>query len=77
MSSLAEQIYEETKTLADDQARSVLDFIGYLKRKGDRSEQPVPASKGADADWDEFEQLAGAWSGKFDRESCFDRAILR
>ena len=34
MPSLAERIYEETKTLPEPQAREVLDFIGYLKRKG-------------------------------------------
>lgn len=34
--TLAELAFEHFKTLPDDQAREVLDFIGYLKTKQER-----------------------------------------
>lgn len=34
---LAEMAYEHIKTLPDEQAREVLDFIGFLKEKQERS----------------------------------------
>lgn len=75
---LAELIYEETKTLPYTQAKQVLDFIGYLKHKSNQREifAPSPAAD-SDADWAEFESLAGAWSGKFNRDECYDRPLLR
>jgi len=36
--TVAELAYEQIKTLPEAQAREVLDFIGYLKEKGDRAE---------------------------------------
>ncbi|MDD5037274.1 MAG: DUF2281 domain-containing protein [Methylococcaceae bacterium] len=33
---LAEMAYEHMKTLPDEQAREVLDFIGFLKEKQER-----------------------------------------
>jgi hypothetical protein len=36
--TLAQLAYEQFKTLPDEQAREVLDFIGYLKSKQDRTE---------------------------------------
>jgi len=79
MSTLADQIYEETKTLAEPQALEVLDFIGYLKHKTGATEPPPGSTEtvGADGDWTEFERLAGSWSGKFNRDECYDRPILR
>jgi hypothetical protein len=79
MPSLAERIYEETKTLPEPQALEVLDFIGYLKHKAGPIKPLEPAANAAegDADWAEFEDLAGAWSGKFNRDECYDRPILR
>jgi hypothetical protein len=77
MPALAERIYEETKTLPEPQAREVLDFIGYLKHKGAAAPDAPSPSDAGDDDWAEFEKLAGAWSGKFDREACYDRPILR
>ena len=35
--TLAELAFEHFKTLPDDQAREVLDFIGYLKTKQERA----------------------------------------
>lgn len=78
--TLADLIYEESKTLPHTQAEEVLDFIGYLKHKSaGRAETSAPCSPAeqADADWAEFEMLAGAWSGKFHRDECYDRPMLR
>ena len=36
--TLAELAFEHFKTLPDEQAREVLDFIGYLKQKQERAE---------------------------------------
>jgi hypothetical protein len=36
--TLAELAYEQMKTLPDEQAREVLDFIGFLKEKRERAE---------------------------------------
>jgi hypothetical protein len=36
--SIAELAYEQIKTLPDSQVREVLDFIGYLKEKGERTQ---------------------------------------
>ncbi len=77
MPSLAERIYEETKTLPEPQPREVLDFIGYLKRKGAAAPDSPSSPDGSEDDWVEFGTLAGAWSRKFDREACYDRPILR
>ena len=35
-------------------------------------EQPTEAD-----DWGVFEEFAGAWSGKFNREECYDCLSLR
>lgn len=79
MPCLADLIYEETKTLAEPQAREVLDFIGYLKTKANAPMASAPPGDAveSDEDWSEFEQLAGAWSGRFNRSDCYDRPILR
>ena len=36
--TLAEQAYDQLKTLPEDQAQEVLDFIGYLRMKNQRVE---------------------------------------
>jgi hypothetical protein len=36
--TVADLIYEQSRTLPEAQAREVLDFIGYLKEKGERAE---------------------------------------
>jgi hypothetical protein len=36
--TIAELIYEQVKTLPDQAAREVLDFVGYLRERGDRSQ---------------------------------------
>ena len=34
--NMAEQIFEQVKTLPETMAREVLDFVGYLKEKRER-----------------------------------------
>ena len=36
--SIADLVYEQVKTLPDQLAREVLDFVGYLRQRGDRAE---------------------------------------
>lgn len=36
--TLGELVYEQVKTLPETQAKEVLDFIGFLKEKQERSE---------------------------------------
>ncbi len=36
--SIAELVYEQVKTLPEPVAREVLDFIGYLRERGERRE---------------------------------------
>ncbi|WP_040857881.1 hypothetical protein [Thiorhodovibrio frisius] len=72
----AERILEEARSLPEFELREVLDFVGYLKA---RSRQPAvdEGDEDAEADWAEFKEGAGLWSGKFVREECYDRKILR
>jgi hypothetical protein len=74
----AEKILEEARTLPEFQLREVLDFVGYLKSRLHPSATSVEqADADAEADWAEFEKGAGLWSGKFVRDECYDRKILR
>jgi hypothetical protein len=72
----AERILEEARSLPEFELREVLDFVGYLKS---RPRQPAVDEAGADAeaDWAEFKEGAGLWSGKFVREECYDRKMFR
>jgi len=72
-----EGIFEEIRNLPEFQAREVLDFVGYLKAKRAAADNAVFAPQTEESDWIEFEKLAGAWSGDFKREECYDRPILR
>jgi hypothetical protein len=36
--TIAELVYEQVKTLPDQLAREVLDFVGYLRERGDRAD---------------------------------------
>ena len=75
--SLAEMIYEEVRPMPEEMAQEVLDFVGYLKFRHPENillcEKP---NDDGDA-WKEFEKFSGAWSGKFNREDCYDRPIFR
>jgi len=76
----AEKILEEARTLQEFQLREVLDFVGYLKTHMNQPAANADEAESDDeveADWAEFEKGAGLWSGKFVREECYDRKILR
>ena len=56
--SIAELVYEQVKALPDPLAREVLDFIGYLRERGERREwrDLMNAQAGALAPvWDSIE----------------------
>lgn len=72
----AERILEEARALPEFELREVLDFVGYLKSRSRRSAVEERDAE-AEADWAEFKEGAGLWSGKFEREECYDRQILR
>lgn len=77
MSIIAEKIYEAVKTLPEQDAAAVFDFVAFLQaRQEKRRLEAQEQATGAD-DWSEFERFAGAWSGKFNREECYDRPSLR
>jgi hypothetical protein len=65
-----EKIVEEVRTLPETDAREVLDFVGYLKS---RRAQIVAAT----ADMTEFDQFGAVFDGKFKRDECYDREVLR
>jgi hypothetical protein len=74
----AEKLLEEARALSEFQLREVLDFVGYLKSRLNQPDAGANQTDGdADADWAEFEKGAGLWSGKFVREECYDRKVLR
>ncbi len=79
--NMAEKVFEEVRSLPEFELREVLDFVGFLKtRHGISAAQAINDAAGVDAeeaDWAEFEKLAGTWSGKFKREDCYDRKVLR
>lgn len=65
-----EKIVEEVQTLPETDAREVLDFVGYLKAKRAQS-------KVATTDMSEFDQFGAVFDGKFNRDECYDRKVLR
>lgn len=64
----AERIAELMKAMHEREIGEVLDFAEFLIAKRQRDK--------VDA-WSVFEKHAGAWSGKFNREDCYDRPVLR
>lgn len=64
----AERIAELMKAMQEREIGEVLDFAEFLIAKRKREK--------ADA-WSVFGKHAGAWSGKFNREDCYDRPVLR
>jgi hypothetical protein len=76
--NMAERVFEEVRALPEFELREVLDFVGYLKsRHGLSAANATEVDTTAEADWSEFEKAAGLWSGKFVRDECYDRKILR
>jgi hypothetical protein len=63
-----ERIAELMNVLQEREIREVLDFAEFLLAKRERDK---------DAAWATFETHAGAWCGKFNRDDCYDRPVLR
>lgn len=69
----AERIYQQSMELPEDEAKSVLDFIGFLREKLRRTK----ARHQEAADMSEFDQFGAVYDGAFDRNACYDRPALR
>lgn len=65
-----EKIVEEVQTLPETDAREVLDFVSYLKAKRAKTKTGI-------ADMNEFDQFGAVFDGKFNRDECYDRKVLR
>jgi hypothetical protein len=52
--SLAELVYEQVKTLPEPLAREVLDFVAFLRKRGERTQWPAQATSLAQV-WDNTE----------------------
>ncbi len=80
-----ERIAEIMKSMHEREIGEMLDFAEFLlaKRVREKAEALATLDKYAaamgdeEADWAEFEKQAGTWSGKFNREECYDRKVLR
>lgn len=66
-----EHLTELAKALPEADLARVIGYIEGLQADRIRS-----ASTAGD-DWDVFEQYAGSWTGRFQREDCYDRSRLR
>lgn len=60
----AELIYQESKELAEFEAREVLDFVAFLKAKKQRK----LAAEQETADMSEFDQFGSVFDGHLDRQ---------
>lgn len=67
----AEKIFQEVSYLPDFQAQEVLNFIGYLKNKY------IKQSNDRSQISNEFDKFGSVFDGKFNREECYDRKVLR
>lgn len=66
-----ERLTEMAKALPETELARVIGYIEGLQA------QRIRMVSTTDDDWDLFEQYAGSWTGRFQREDCYDRASLR
>lgn len=64
----AERIAELMKEMQEREIDEGLDFAEFLLAKRDREKASA---------WATFEKYAGVWSGKFNRDDCYDRPVPR
>lgn len=65
----AERIAELMKSMQEHELSEVLDFAEFILAKREKEQKAALAV---------FEQHAGVWSGKFNREDAYaDRKVLR
>ena len=70
MSNISEKILAAVKTLPDQQAAEVLDFVEFLQTKSSK-EQEDKRKKA----WATLDKHKGAYDGKpFNREELYDRS---
>jgi hypothetical protein len=60
-----ERLTELVKALPDAELAQVIRYIEGLQTRSVRTVDD------ADDDWDLFEQYAGSWTGRFQREDCY------
>jgi hypothetical protein len=69
MSAIADQVYEAVKTLPEQQAAEVLDFVALLKAKAEQENKERRKKALAT-----LEKYRGRFKAeKFNREECYDR----
>jgi hypothetical protein len=64
----ADRIAELIRAMHEHELGEVLEFAEFLIAKREREK--------VDA-WGVFEKHAGVWTGKFTRDDCYDRPVLR
>ncbi|MDP2827274.1 MAG: DUF2281 domain-containing protein [Sulfuricellaceae bacterium] len=57
------------QSLPEADAREVLDFVGYLMEKREKTKVTM-------TDMSEFDQFGAVFDGKFNRDECYDRKVL-
>jgi hypothetical protein len=69
MNTIAEKVFQAVKTLPEQEAGEVLDFVEFLKVKADQEHNQKRKSA-----WAMLEKYKGAYDGKlFNREDLYDR----
>ena len=66
-----ERLTELAKALPESELARVIGYIEGLR--AGRIQSAITAGD----DWDVFEQYSGSWTGRFQREECYDRSRLR
>ncbi len=65
----AKKIFDEVRVMPESEAREILDFVGYLKTKLQKSKSPVQGMS-------EFDQFGAVFDGQFNRDECYDRQVF-
>lgn len=67
----AKKIFDEVRILPEQEAREVLDFVGYLKLRLMQAKAKDKAQE-----MNEFDQFGAVFDGKFNRDECYDRQVF-
>lgn len=65
----AKRVFDEVRIMSESEAREVLDFVGYLKAKRERT-------RDSSQEMNEFDQFGAVFDGQFNRDECYDRQIF-
>lgn len=66
-----ERLTEMARALPETERARVIGYIEGLQ--ANRTQSVTTAGD----DWDLFEHYTGCWTGRFQREDCYDRSSLR